>query len=365
MGLIDIIKKDECTGCMACNNICPRNAIKIENDEITGFQYPKINTEVCIDCGLCKKVCPVKNKLSENTREILVYACKNKDDQIRLSSSSGGIFSLIANYILDQNGIVFGAAFDDNLGVIHSWTDSKEELSKFRGSKYLQSEIGDSFRKVKSFLESNRKVLFTGTPCQVEGLLAFLGKDYENLYTQDLICHGVPSPKVWSKYLEYRESSCDNIIKNVNFRSKEVGGWDNFHMKLTYSNFEENIHHKEDPYMKFFLKNFDLRDTCYKCHFKKAKRKSDITLADFWGINNIRPEMNDKKGTTALLVNSSKGEEIWENIKSDIVWTEEKIEDIIKYNCLTKSVDYNPKRNEFFNDLNKEGFEKLIRKYIL
>ena len=365
MELIDVIDKKQCTGCMACKNACPRNAITIEEDTKTGFLYPKINTEYCVNCNICRKVCPVENKLPENKNEIEVYACKNKNDQIRMKSSSGGIFTLIANYILNQNGVVFGAAFNEKFEVVHTWTDNEEGLEKFRGSKYLQSQIGKTFKEVKEFLEEGRKVLFTGTPCQVEGLLTYLRKYYENLYTQDIICHGVPSPKVWRKYLEYKKNLNKEFPKKVNFRKKEIAGWNAYHMNFTYSHFEENVHHNDDPYMKFFLNNFDLRDTCYDCKFKKEKRMSDITVADFWGIKNVRPEMNDEKGTSAILINSSKGKELFENIKNDIDWTKESMEPIIKYNsCVIKSTYYNEKREEFFEDLEKEEFENLIDKYL-
>lgn len=362
---MEIIEKEKCTGCMACKNACPRNAIQINEDSINGFLYPIINKDYCVNCTICQKVCPVKNPLEENKNKIKVFSCRNKNDEIRMKSSSGGIFTLISNYILKQNGIVFGASFNEKFEVVHDWTDNEEGLAKFRGSKYLQSKIGESFLKVKSFLDEGRKVLFTGTPCQVEGLLSFLRKDYENLYTQDIICHGVPSPKVWRKYLEYKKRIYKEEPKQINFRKKEIAGWNNYHMNFTFSNFEENVHHNDDSYMRLFLNNIDLRDTCYDCKFKKEKRNSDITVADFWGIKNVRPEMNDEKGTSAIIVNSSKGIEIWDNIKNDIIYAEEKIEDVIKYNsCYIKSTYYNNKREAFFEDLEKEKFEDLVKKYL-
>ena len=365
MELIDIIYKKKCTGCMACKNACPKNAIIIEEDSNTGFLYPKINNERSFNCNICTKVCPVKNKLSENQNKIEVYACKNKNDEIRMKSSSGGIFTLIANYILKQNGIVFGAGFNEKFEVVHTWTDNEEGLEKFRGSKYLQSQIRDSFKEAKSFLNEGRKVLFTGTPCQIEGLLSYLRKDYKNLYTQDIICHGVPSPKVWRKFLEYKKKIYIEMPLKINFRKKEIAGWNSYHTSFKYSHYEENTHHADDSYMKFFLRNFDLRDTCYDCKFKKLKRKSDITVADFWGINNVRPEMNDEKGTSVVLINSLKGKEIFEIIKNDIIWTKENIEDIIKNNpCFVKSTYYNEKRENFFEDLERDNFESLIEKYL-
>ena len=364
MNFLDVIDKDKCTGCMSCKNACPRNAIEIVEGK-DGFLYPKINKEYCINCGICKKVCPVENRLSENKNEIEVYACQNKNEEIRLSSSSGGIFTLLAKKIIDQNGIVFGAAFDNNFEVEHTYTENEEELAKFRGSKYLQSKIGGNFKKVREFLENGRKVLFTGTPCQVEGLLAYLGKDYENLYTQDIICHGVPSPKVWRKYLECKSKIYKESPKEINFRRKDIAGWNAYHMNFTFSDKTEAVHHNDDPYMKFFLQNFDLRKTCYACNFKREKRKSDITVADFWGIKNIRPEMNDEKGTSAILVNTPKGKILFESIKDDIILTKEDFESIRTYNsCAVKSTWYNEKREEFFEDLDKLSFEDLMKKYL-
>lgn len=362
---MNIIEKQKCTGCMACKNACPRNIIQLIEDEKTGFLYPEINKEYCINCGICKRVCPVENKLEENLNEIEVYACKNKDEKIRLQSSSGGIFSLMASYILDNNGVVFGVKFNDKFEVEHDYTESKEGLEKFRCSKYLQSKIGNSYKKVKKFLEKDRLVLFTGTPCQVEGLLSYLGKDYDKLYTQDMICHGVPSPKVWRKYLEYKNKIHKELPEEINFRDKKVEGWTKFRLNFKYRNFEENENLRENFYMKMFLENFDLRDTCYNCNFKKEKRKSDITVADFWGINKVRPEMNDEKGTSAILINTPKGKNLFNNIKENLEYTKEKMEDIKRYNsALIKSVPYNQRRDEFFADINKKEFEEVIKKYL-
>jgi len=361
---MNVIEKERCTGCMACKNACPRNIIQIIEDKKTGFLYPEINKEYCINCGICKRVCPVENKLKENFNDIEVYACKNKDENVRLQSSSGGIFSLMASYILDNNGIVFGAKFNEKFEVEHDYTEVKEGLEKFRCSKYLQSKIGNSYKKVKEFLEEDRLVFFTGTPCQVEGLISYLGKDYDKLYTQDIICHGVPSPKVWRKYLEYKNKLHNELPEEINFRDKNVEGWTKFRLNFKYKNFEENEKLREDFYMKMFLENFDLRDTCYNCNFKKEKRKSDITVADFWGINKVRPEMNDEKGTSVVLINSSKGKNLWNNIIDKIDYTEENIEDIKQYNsAFIKSVPYNEQREGFFEDLEKMSFEELIKKY--
>ncbi len=360
----NVIDKKSCTGCMACMNICPKKAIKIEY-ETDGFAYPKIEQSICINCGLCKKVCPVVHKLSENNRRVQAYACKNKNEIIRLKSSSGGIFTLIAEWILEQKGVVFGVKFNENLEVEHDYIETKEELEIFRGSKYVQSQIGNSYQIVKRFLEQNRKVLFTGTPCQVEGLIKYLGKEYDNLYTQDIICHGVPSPKVWKKFLEYKKEHNGEYPKQIHFRKKGIAGWKDFQVCYQYNKKEENIHHKEEEYMSLFLSNIDLRKSCYECQFKKVKRNSDITLADFWGIDNINSNFNDNKGISAILVHSEKGKEIFENIEDKIEYMKVKIEDIAKFNsCIDKSVQYNVKREKFFEDLKNKNFKDLIDIYI-
>lgn len=364
MSKVDTLSKKDCLGCAACKNICPKDAIIMQEDK-NGFKYPKINDELCINCGLCAKVCPVMNKLKENSYKMQIYACKNKNEKVRKKSSSGGLFTLFANYILSQNGVVFGAKYDKNLKVVHDYIENEDNIGIFRGSKYVQSDINDTYKQVKKFLNENRKVLFTGTPCQVEGLIAYLGKDYKNLYTQDFICHGVPSPKVWRKYLEYKKETHGSYPTEVNFRSKDELGWDDFQVKYKYINEEENIHHNEDYYMNFFLRNYDLRESCYNCHFKKVHRNSDLTVADFWGINDIIPKFNDKKGVSSLMINSKKGEEIFEGVKLNIDFIKVGIESIIKYNSpLCNSVPYNKDREQFFECLDNDNFNEIVNKFL-
>lgn len=360
----DIIEKNKCTGCMACANICHKNAIQIQEDE-NGFLYPEIDNEKCINCGLCKKVCPVLSNIKEKEFATEVYCCKNKDEKVRMKSSSGGIFSLIAETILEEDGIVFGACINEDREVVHDYIEDKKELFKLRGSKYVQSQIRENYKKAKEFLNEKRKVFFTGTPCQIEGLLSYLGKEYDNLYTQDFICHGVPSPKVWRKYMEYKKQKNGEYPKNVEFRSKDILGWSSFQIRYEYKNSSENVHHDDDPYMKFFLRNFDLRESCYNCHFKKINRKSDITVADSWGINESHPKFNDEKGISTILVHTAKGKEILNKIKDRMDWIEEDIENVKKYNSpICKSVKYNELREEFFYDLERKDFESIIEKYL-
>lgn len=360
--MINIQQKSKCSGCHGCYNICPKNAIEMIQDE-KGFLYPKVNKEKCIDCGLCDRVCPILNK-AEIKNQPRAFAAYNKDENIRKNSSSGGVFTLLAEKILEKNGVVFGAKFDEDFNVVHNYVERKEDLDAFRGSKYVQSKIGDAYKKTEEFLKDGRPVLFTGTPCQVEGLKTFLRKDYENLYTQDLICHGVPSPKVWRKYLNFREKQDASRPVRINFRQKD-DGWNLYALLLQYNNNAYKTNHCDDLFMKTFLQNVCLRESCYDCSFKSRHRKSDITLADFWGIDQILPEMNDDKGTSLVIVNSEKGQKLFEEMQEDLVTQETDFEKAINFNsAMTQSVEIHKNRDKFFENLDKLEFDKLVKKYI-
>ena len=359
--MLKIDNKSNCCGCHACYNSCPQNAIIMEEDE-KGFKYPKINENKCTNCGFCEKVCPILNK-RKIANDPKAYACINKDENIRENSSSGGIFTLIAKEIINMGGVVFGTKFDSNFNVIHSYTSLEEELYKFRGSKYVQSIIGDNYKIAKSFLEEGKYVLFTGTPCQIEGLLAYLGKKYDKLFTQDIICHGVPSPKVWRKYLDYRKHKDEDRPLSINFRNKD-NGWSSYNLKFTYENKSYKKSQVEDKYMQAFLRNVCLRDSCYKCSFKKINRLSDITLADFWGIQRVKPELYDNKGTSLVIVNSEKGKELFESIKENIIQEEVNIEEALVGNtAMLTSAVVDKNRVKFFENLDKLDFSVLVNKY--
>lgn len=359
--MIEISDKKNCCGCEACSNVCPVNAISMIEDD-KGFKYPIIDTNKCIKCNKCNNVCPIINKQSQKSNKYPdTYACINKDENVRIESSSGGIFTSIAEYILNQNGVVFGAKFDNNYNVVHDYIDDKNELYKFRGSKYVQSSINNSYIKAREFLEEGKKVLFTGTPCQIAGLKKFLNKDYENLYTQDIICHGVPSNKVWKKYL--KEIAKENGITNVNFRDKEKYGWNHFSLKIKTEDYEQNEEHSKDNYMRAFLRNVSLRDSCYSCKFKEKIKDADITLADFWGIKNILPKINDEKGTSLVFLNSKKGKEIFNCIKDKILFFNVDFDNVLKYNMnMIKSATENGNREKFFEELDKYSMKELIKR---
>lgn len=355
-----IVELKGCSGCHACYSACPQKCIRMTMDD-EGFFCPVVNTEKCVNCGICEKVCPVlSNKEKEKTMS-LAYACYNRNEDVRLKSSSGGIFTLLAERIIDMGGVVFGAAFDDGFDVVHKCIDNKKDLEKLRGSKYVQSTIGETYIEAKKLLDSGRIVLFSGTPCQIDGLLSFIGKDYENLYTQDLICHGVPSPKVWRKYVEYMEKNENSKFKNVYFRNKKIG-WKNFCMKIAYENNAVYTRkHGEDLFVKSFLKNITLRKSCYECKSKSLNRASDITLADFWGIELILPEMDDDRGTSLVFANSPKGQKLFNDIFESIICKEVDLEKSVSFNTAAyKSVPYNKKRHKFFANLCKKDFETNV-----
>lgn len=360
--MIRINDKRDCMGCYACSNICPQSCIYMERDQ-EGFWYPQVDYEKCIKCGLCIKVCPIINKITVENKPT-AYACINKDDSIRLKSSSGGIFTLIAEQVIDNGGVVFGAGFNESFEVSHSYVEKKEELEKFRGSKYVQSKIGDTYKQAKDFLKEGREVVFTGTPCQIGGLNSFLGQPYENLFCIDIICHGVPSPDVWKRYVSHQENGANSLIRTINFRRKDES-WKRYSVSFLYEN---NTEYKQtvdkDLYMRAFLKDICLRPSCYDCEFKTLHRQSDITLADFWGIQNILPEMDDDKGTSLIFVNSTNGKSMLDQIKNNILYKKVDINQAVTYNSAAiKSAGYNLNRKKFFDELNHLPFDQLIEKY--
>lgn len=358
-----ITSKSKCTGCMACYNICPNDAIEIiENEE--GFLYTKINEEKCIECGLCKNVCPTNKLYSYKYENPDFYAVINKNEDDRIKSSSGGVASCIAKEILKDNGIVYGVTLDNNVAK-HIRINNEKDLYKIMGSKYVQSEIGDIFKNVKNDLDENKKVLFTGTPCQIEGLKSYLNKDYENLICISIICHGVPSPKILKKHIEEREKNENKKIDNINFRDKTFG-WHKFSMLYGYENNEcKIIPFLDDIFMQGFLKNYFLRESCYNCQMRFEKKNSaDIIIGDFWGIENVMPDIDDDKGISAIIVNSEKGKNTWEKIIDKVIFKKTTFNDILKANpVLTSSVKYTKLRQKFF-DLSKNNEVDVSVNYI-
>lgn len=354
-----MIDKKECCGCTACLQVCPVKCIEMKEDE-EGFLYPVIEKEKCIHCHKCEKVCPVQNIDNSNTEtETHVGYCT--DDEIRKQSSSGGIFSVIAEWMLQQNGVVFGAAFDEDFEVHHIAIETMEELAKLRGSKYVQSRLENVYPEAKHYLEMKRKVLFTGTACQIAGLKKYLDREHENLYTVDVLCHGVPSPKIWRMYLEEKKQQYDTSIEKIEFRNKE-NGWKNYSVNIEFSDTQiDRMHYYEDKYMRMFLGNLDLRSSCYMCHFKGFPRISDMTIGDSWGIEKHMPDMDDDKGTSIILVHSSNGERIFEVMKEKLIAREGRLDEVLPpISESRRSVEMHPNRKKYRKALKRgENFEVL------
>lgn len=316
------ILNKSCTGCSACASICHNNCISMVADD-NGFCYPQIDESACISCNLCQRVCPVLNTADVSEQKTLAYAVISKDERIRTDSSSGGIFSELAQTVIRQGGAVYGAAYDEQFVVRHCCVESVEDLAMLRGAKYAQSALGDVFADVAVRLMQEQKVLFSGTPCQVAGLKAFLENDCENLICVDFVCHGVPSPVAWKEYVKNR-ADMDNagtLPQQINLRSKETG-WSRYQ----YSNvFEYDDGKKfssksgENLFMKLFVGDYISRKSCSDCKFKGYDRVSDITIGDFWGIWDIAPEMDDDKGTSVVLVHSDKGRTLFSQIKDSAI----------------------------------------------
>lgn len=329
---IQVIKKNMCTGCQSCLLICPKKCITMQEDD-EGFLYPTVKKEKCIECNLCVKVCPVlKNYSSSKNTHIKAYAAYNRNNHIRMQSSSGGIFTSLAEIVLDQGGVVFGAAFNEDFSVSTVFIDNKEDVVALQGSKYVQSDIGESFKLARDFLNAGILVLFSGTPCQIGGLYAYLKTDYKNLITVDLICHGVPSPLVWRKYIDYRKKKSQSDIDSISFRNKK-NGWKDFSMSFKFKNNTEYLAcHDKDPFMRIFLNDLCLRPSCYNCLFKTKSRLADITLADFWGIEKTLPNLDDNNGTSIVIINSLFGMGFFEKISKSLNYCDFEYNLIEKYN---------------------------------
>ena len=350
--------KHECNGCFACFNKCPVNCI-IMADDNEGFCYPQTNTNACVGCDNCYKVCPIINEaIVSNTPT--AFAAYHMNINVRMQSSSGGVFTAIAEYVIRNNGIVFGACFDSNFNVIHDCVETIDDLYIFRGSKYVQSKIGNVYQKIGVFLEQKKLVLFTGTPCQIAGLKLYLQNESELLITQDIICHGVPSPKVWQKYLE--QFAINDRIQSIAFRSKDTG-WARFNMKITTTRQEYMRDLTRDDFLKAFLSDLCLRPSCHHCKFKGLNRESDVTLADFWGVEVLLPDMNDDKGISLVLINSEKGHKLFNNVNNSLICKPVDILEATKYNkAATQSIPLPEKRQYFFEHLNELPFNSLVEK---
>ena len=354
-------KKEDCCGCSACANICPKGAITMEADGL-GFLYPKIDEAKCIKCGLCKKVCSFNSNYdrSLNLNEPEVYAVRHKDLKEIVTSRSGAVFIALSDWVLNKNGIIYGAGYTGHFRVVHKRAVTKIERDEFKGSKYVQSDLNTVFKQVKNDLENNQYVMFSGTPCQTAGLRAFLkltGVNIDKLFLIDIVCHGVPSPYFWRDYIDYIERKNKQKVIEVNFRDKTKFGWtahkESFKLEDTYTY----------TYTYTFYQHIMFRRSCGVCHFTNLKRPSDITIGDFWGWQKVNPEFNaDDKGVSLILLNTEKGIKLFQLIKQEINFIKTDTEHCMQPNLQHPSVIH-PKRDEFEKDYIKYGFVYVAKKY--
>lgn len=363
-----LAKKELCTGCTACWAICPRGCIDMVPDE-NGFLFPKINEDNCVGCGLCVKTCPVLSERTLPERMPRAYAAYSNRNEIRTRSSSGGIFSELAISVLRHGGVIFGAAYDKAFRVIHTCVEAEEQLQPLCGAKYAQSNLGATFPQVKERLEQGQWVMFSGTPCQVAGLKTFLKKEYNNLITVDFVCHGIPSPTAWQQYVKHRAEAdaLGEFPSQINLRSKETG-WSRYGYSCRFEYPSGTVHSEkssESVYMKLFVGDCINRQACSACEFKGVQRCSDITLGDFWGVWDIVPEMDDNKGTSVVLIQSEKGQDLWNKISDKIKFKEVSHEQASQQNpSMLGSSKANPKREEVLNQIREGQIEKCENLFV-
>ncbi|WP_296878357.1 Coenzyme F420 hydrogenase/dehydrogenase, beta subunit C-terminal domain [Thomasclavelia sp.] len=358
--MITIENKEKCSGCEACKNICPQNCIKMIEDEY-GFRYPYVDIKKCIDCHLCKKVCPINNLGEKKGFNPDIYAVQNNNIDIRKKSSSGGAFSLITKIIFDHSGIVYGAWMNKNLEVEHISIDNEKQMPLIRGSKYLQSHINYTFRKIKEELDDGRIVLFSGTGCQIAGLKKYLGKDYKNFLAVEIVCHGVPSELIFRKYIASVEQKYNAKVEYVDFRDKK-DGWANYDITLYFDNsFIESQKAFKNDFMRGYINNLYLRPSCKSCQFKCMSSGSDILLGDFWGANELGDMWADNKGTSLIFINTDKGKKILSLLSNHGTFFKTNLEIATKFNpCIIKPVE---KSLDIYDELESNTLHDIIEKY--
>ena len=324
-----------------------------------GFIYPKIDSSLCINCELCDKICPINNSKSD-TKYLSIYAAYSLDENVRLNSSSGGIFYSLATNIIKNNGYVCGVIFDDNIIAKHTIIDNLEDLKKTQGSKYVQSNKGLIYKQIKKILDDNKTLLFSGTPCEVAALKTYLRKDYNNLYTIDILCHGVPSPIIFENYKNFLINKYGSSIIDYNFRDKSTG-WSNYSITVNFANSKKyTMLQKKDPYMNIFLRNANIRPSCFNCKFKNVNRVSDITLGDAWGIQNIIPEIKFEKGISLIIIQNGRGQDLYDSIMPLIFSKNIETNAILKLNNNAfQSVLPHKDRDKVFQDIHNQNFLEL------
>lgn len=362
--------KKDCCGCGACYNACPKNAISMQEDDC-GYIYPVIDSELCVECGKCSQVCAFQNHNETNTPQ-KVYAAAVKDNDVIMNSSFGGIFTALADYVIENGGIVFGAAFDSDWNVKHIAVKSKEQLRYLRGSKYTQSSTGTSFRQVRELLNAGKLVLYSGTPCQIAGLKGFLGKEYDSLLTVDLVCHGVPNNRMLRDYIKLLEQKENGKVLKYLFRDKSMGWGKNGSVVIESSDgkrYRKKLWESASSYPYYFAVSLICRENCYSCRYACENRPGDITLGDFWGIEKTHPQylndnsIDDTKGISVVIANNEKGNNYLQNISSAVELRPSDYESASSGNeRLRHGSKYSPKRDEIL-DIYKAGGWSAVDKY--
>lgn len=360
--MIEIKDKSLCTGCGACVSVCPKGALSMEKDQ-DGFYYPKADKLECTSCSLCDKVCPVRKENHFEAEKIRVYAAKNKDSDVLINSSSGGIFSLLSKACIEKGGEVYGAAFDGDGEISHMKAETYEEALKFRGSKYVQSKLSGTFLQVKASLEAGKNVIFSGTPCQTAGLRSFLKKDYENLLLVDFVCMGVPSPDIWREYKSEKEREHHSKLVYASFRDK-ANGWHDYSMRLKFKNGEEELIPKEkDSYLRGFNHLLFIKSSCHSCKFKELNSGSDITLGDYWGIEKLSPDFYSPDGVSMVITKTKKGENAFFSVSDNTEWIKTSLDHAKEtHPSMVSSIPPSKNREKFYREFKKEPFSKLVKK---
>ena len=350
--MLNLTDKKACCGCGACTQACPLNCIKLEAER-EGFWYPAVDRERCVECGACEKVCPMLHP-GDKPEEITVFAAYCPEKKVRETSSSGGIFPLLAEMVLANGGAVFGAAFDTDYSVHHIMITSREELPRLKGSKYVQSVMDDSYRQAEEQLRFGLPVLFTGTGCQIAGLRSYLRREYENLFTVEILCHGVPSPRAWQTYLNHQRETFGSPVQTASFRCKDTG-WRRYAAMLKFENGQVYCRpHGEDAYSRLFLSEICLRPSCHDCRFRESRSGADLTIGDAWGIERWMPELDDDRGTSVVIVNTPRGRTMMKGIEDRLQFRRGDPDVILSCNMVyRKSVRPHPNRRKFFDALEK------------
>lgn len=361
--MIEIKKKSDCCGCTACANACPKSCIEMIEDS-EGFLYPVVHEDKCIKCNACEKVCPIINHVArKENRSQTAAIVQNKNKEVCLQSTAGGAFTAIAEYVLEHDGIVFGVELQADYSVKHIAVESKTELSKFRNSKYVQSELGSTYAEVKQQLKSGRLVCFSGTPCQIEGLRCFLRRDYENLVLVDVVCRAVPSPGVWKKYIEME--TCEHgTMQSIRFRDKALG-YQYSTMELVDS--QGNIYRggiESQPWLRMFFSGMIIRPSCTECKFRSRYRNSDFTIWDCFNVYSFSKEFDEDIGTTRVLIHTENGKRIFHQIEGKIKYKSIDADMAVEgVREMLESPKMHPQRQYFYSDLKKLPFDDLINKY--